>query len=734
MLLASGVFLLVVGVALFLWLGNRKRSVNGPFAWEAGSDVFKFTDIPKGRALSAEEIDGYAHRLLGEMSLEQKVLQMSGDSTLWDLLRIVTIDRWKYNDEAVPAGEDARLAIPPLTFTDGPRGVVMRHSTCFPSAMLRAATWDRDLQRRFGDVSGQESRAQGANFWAGLCLNVLRHPSWGRAQETLGEDPYLIGELSLPAMEAVQHHDVMACAKHFALNSIEETRTEVDVRVDERTLREVYLPQFERLVRADVASVMSAYNRVNGDYCGESRHLLREILKQDWGFRGFVMSDFFDGVYDGKKAALAGLDLEMPVVRRFGGKLVEAVEKGEVPVAVVDEAVLRLLRRKIDYATRPDPMSYPATLVRAPEHVALTREVAEKGIVLLKNEGVLPLDRAALRSVAVIGPLANALNLGDHGSSRVYPPPSRVVTVLGGLRGALGPERVTSETGEELARARAAARVADAAVVVVGFTYSDEGEYTPVKKDPREQGGDREDLALRPSDRALVQAVAAENPKTIVVLIGGAAITVEEWQEQVPSILMAFYPGEQGGAALARALLGDVNPSGKLPFTVPREASQLPPFDNRSLRVEYGYYHGYMLLDKQGSEPRYPFGYGLSYTRFSYSNLTLDRGECPPTGVVTAAFDVTNTGSRAGEEIAELYVGFGASKVDRPAKLLRGFEKLRLLPGETRRISLSVKVADLAYYDAASAGWIVERTAYTVEVGPSSRRADLLVAGFAVVD
>jgi beta-glucosidase-like glycosyl hydrolase len=216
-----------VGFALFLWFGNRKRSVSGPFVREAGAGVFKFSDIPKGRALSTEEIDGYARRLLGEMSLQQKVLQMSGDSTLLDLLKIVTIDRWKYNDEAIPAGADTRLAIPRLAFTDGPRGVVMRHSTCFPSAMLRAASWDRDLQRRFGDVSGKESRAQGANFWAGLCVNVLRHPSWGRAQETLGEDPYLIGELALPAMEAVQRHNVMGCAKHFALNSIEETRTEV---------------------------------------------------------------------------------------------------------------------------------------------------------------------------------------------------------------------------------------------------------------------------------------------------------------------------------------------------------------------------------------------------------------------------------------------------------------------------------------------------------------------------
>jgi beta-glucosidase len=732
--LVSLVLVIVVGVALFLWFGNRKRSVSGPFVREAGADVFKFTDIPKGRALSAAEIDGYARRLLGEMSLQQKVLQMSGDSTLLDLLKIVTLDRWKYNDAAIPGGADRRLAIPPVAFTDGPRGVVMKHSTCFPSAMLRAASWDRELQERFGDVAGKESRAQHANFWAGLCVNVLRHPSWGRAQETLGEDPYLSGELALPAMEAVQRHNVMGCAKHFALNSIEETRTKVDTRVDERTLREVYLPHFERLVRADVASVMSAYNKVNGDYCGESRHLLHEILKGEWGYRGFVMSDFFNGVYDGKKGALAGLDLEMPIVRRFGRTLQAAVESGEVPVAVVDEAVLRLLRRKIDYATRPDPMSYPPALVRAAEHVALTREMAEKGIVLLKNDGLLPLERAALRSVAVVGRLADAANLGDHGSSRVYPPLSAVVTVVGGLRQALGPEGVVHEDGADLAKARAVAKAADAVVVVVGFTHSDEGEYTPENPDQREHGGDREDLALEPSDRALVQAVAAENPRTIVVLIGGAAITVEEWEQKVPAIVMAFYPGEQGGSALARILLGDVNPSGKLPFTVPRDPSQLPAFDNRSLTVEYGYYHGYTLVEKRGSEPRYAFGHGRSYTTFAYANLSLDTKESPASGVVTASVDVTNTGSRAGEEIAQLYVGFTNSKIDRPLKLLRGFEKVALAPGETKRISVPVNVADLAYYETASARWVVERMPHTVLVGRSSRRADLLTATFTVVE
>jgi beta-glucosidase len=724
---------LVALTAFLLWWTYAKRPVAGAFVREAGPGTFKFTDIPRGRVLNGEEVDGYARKLLGEMTLQQKVLQMSGDSSLWDLIQLITVEQWKYNDHPIPAGADRRLAIPPIAFSDGPRGVVLNHSTAFPVAMARGATWDRDLQRRFGDVVGKEIRAQGGNLWGGVCVNLLRHPSWGRAQETLGEDPYLLAELSVPSVEAVQAHNVMACAKHYALNSIEETRTKVDVRVDERTLREVYLPQFRRLAERDVASFMSAYNRVNGDYCGESRHLLREILEEEWGYRGFVMSDFFSGVYDGKKAALAGLDLEMPWTVAYGKKLLTALEEGEVPLAVVDEAVLRLLRRKIEYATRPDPIAYPASLVRAPEHAALAREVAEKGTVLLRNEGgLLPLDEAALGSVAVLGRLADAPNLGDYGSSRVYPP--ETISVVRGLREALGAARVVHEKGADLPRARAAARAASVVVVVAGFDGSDEGEYIPDKPDRTEWGGDREDLSLKAVDRDLILAAAAENPRTIVVLIGGSAIAVEEWQEKAGAILMAFYPGEQGGAALARLLLGRVNPSGKLPFTVPRDASLLPPFDNASPSVEYGYYHGYTLAEKKGWEPRYAFGQGLAYTTYAYAHLALDSTEAKADGIVRASVDVANTGARAGEEVVELYVGFPASKVDRPRKLLRGFERVGLAPGETKRVTIPVAVKDLAYYDVGQKAWVVERTSYTVSVGTSSRQADLLSVPFRVSD
>jgi beta-glucosidase len=729
-LLLGGAVVVIVGA----WWAYPKRSVDSPFVARA---PFTFADIPRGRLLSGDEIDAFAHRFLAEMTLEEKVLQMSGDTWIWDFPGRRFVGReWK-------AGVDRRLALPRIVTTDGPRGIGLGHSTCFPVPMLRGASWDRSLEERIGRAASEEARAQGANMWLAPCLNVLHHPLWGRAQETYGEDPYLLGEMAAALTVGAQRNNVMACAKHYALNSIEETRDSVDVRIGERALREVYLPAFQRVVDAGAASVMSAYNKVNGDYCAENRHLLREILKDEWGFQGFVVSDWFQTGQDGVKSIEAGLDLEMPMTAVYGRKLLAAVQKGAVPVALVDDAVLRMLRRRIEYATRPDPMSYGQELVRSPGHVGLSREAAEKGVVLLENDAaLLPLDARTLGSIAVVGPLADLPVIGDHGSSRVRP--RHVVTLLRGLRDRLGDERVRYEPGlatgkdapgEAIARVKAAAASADVAVVVAGFDYPDEGEYNPVPlTDHRDWGGDREHLALKTEDQQRILAVAAANPKTIVILLGGAAITVEEWRQKVGAILMAFYPGEEGGTALARVLCGDVNPSGKLPYTVPRTSSELPVFDDVSKTVEYGYYHGYMLADKRGFEPRYAFGYGLSYTSFEYARLSLDAREAKRDGFVHASVDVTNTGRRSGEEVVELYVGFPPTPVDRPVKVLRGFEKVALGPGETRRVTLTMRARDLAYYDTRGGRWIVEAGEYRVSMGSSSRASDLRSAELRIVD
>jgi beta-glucosidase len=724
------VLLPAAAAALFVydWWTHPKRSTDNWLVRPAGALVFKASDVPREPAPTEAQIEAYVDRLLAEMSLREKVDQMAGDSWLLDLLRVPTIDRFKYNDSPIPSGRNPRLLIPPLRFADGPRGAVLAHSTAFPVAMARGASFDRRLEGRVAEAIARELRAQGANVFGGVCVNVLRHPGWGRAQETYGEDPYHLGEMAAASIAAVQKHNVMACVKHFALNSIEEPRRVLDVRAEERTLREVYLPQFRKAVEAGAAAVMSAYNKVNGDYAAENEWLLRRVLKEEWGFRGFVMSDFFYGVYDGVKAARAGLDVEMPAARAYGPKLEDAVETGAVPLALVDDSVRRVLRRKLYYATRLDPIEYDHALVASADHVALAREAAEKSMVLLKNEDVLPFDRHRVRSLAVFGRLAEADNLGDHGSSRVYPP--RHVTPLDGLREHLGPQvRIVHDLGTDLARARALARESDAVVVVAGLDHRDEGEYIP-EKPQGDQGGDRRRLSLTEAEEQLVSVVAALNAKTAVVLMGGSAITMEDWRREAGAILVAFYPGMEGGRALARILFGEASPSGKLPFTIPAETAWLPPFDPSADRVEYGYYHGYTLAEKKGIEPAFAFGFGLGYTRFACSNLRLSTDDLAADGVLQVSVDVTNTGARDGEEVVQLYAGFPGQAADRPLKLLRGFEKVAVPKGERRTVTLPLAARDLAYYDPGAKAWRLEPGVHRVFVGSSSRKSDLLQAEF----
>jgi beta-glucosidase len=729
----AGVVAVVIGAALLgSWLSHPKLRSDSLLVRRAGPDVFKLTDIPRGQELSPDEIDGYARRLLAEMSLREKVDQMSGDLWIWNGISLLTVERRKYNDYPFPAGRNRRLEIPPIAFSDGPRGVVMNHSTCFPVAMARGASFDTDLERRVADVIGQEVRAQGGNYFGGICINLLRHPAWGRAQETYGEDPHLLGEMAAAMIEGVQRHNVMGCAKHFALNSIENSRFRVDVTLNERALREVYLPQFRRAVEAGVASVMSAYNKVRGDFCGENAYLLTQVLRREWGFSGFVISDFVFGVHDGVKAVEAGLDVEMPTTLRFGKHLVRAVEAGRLKETLVDQAVLRILRHKIDYATRPDPQSYPEDLVASPAHAALAREVAEQSMVLLKNQDhVLPLRRDQVAKLAVLGRLADVASIGDHGSSRVYPP--HVVTPLAGLRDLAGGSfEVQTAPASDLAATRRLAKASDAVVVVVGYEHTDEGEFIP-ENPAGERGGDRSSLSLRPEDEALILAVAALNPRVVVVVVAGGAVVMEAWREQVPAILMGWYSGMEGGAALARLLFGVVNPSGKLPVTIPRSADQLPHFESDTEAIEYGYYHGYTLLEKQGQQAAFPFGHGLSYTSFSYENLSLSQAEIAPDGAVEITVLVSNTGTVAGAEVAQLYVGFAGSSVDRPVKVLRGFDKVLLEPGERRTVRFALAGADLAYYDEGAGAWRVEPMAYQVLVGGSSRPGDLQSAELRVV-
>lgn len=663
--------------------------------------------------------------LLAQMTLEEKVAQMSGSSGWLDLF----IMPFRYNHRPFESGENARLGIEALRFTDGPRGVAVGQSTCFPVPMARGATFDRDLEERIGVAIGREARARGANAIASVCINVLRHPGWGRAQETYGEDPYHLGEMGVAAVQGLQRH-VMACIKHFACNSIEESRFKVNVQIDDRSLYEVYLPHFKKCIDAGAVMVMSAYNRINREYCGHHRRLLREILKEEWGFRGPVMSDFVFGLYDTEKGCLGGLDIEMPFTHRYGRKLVRAVRKGRVPEALIDDAVRRILRVKLLFAATVtvDAESKAFKYFEA-EHIALAREAARKSFVLLKNDAkLLPLRRDVLKKLAVIGPFADAKNIGDIGSSLVHP--RYVTTPLEGLRATLGDSaEIVFDSGKNLQHAVQIARDADAVLLFVGLNFKHEGEYLPVLG----RGGDRTRLRLPTVQEALIEAVAAANSKLAVVIEGGSAIAVSPWKDRAAAILLAWYPGMEGGTALAEVLLGEVSPSGKLPFTLPRAEQKLVAFDPKAKVTQYGYYHGYRYFDHEKIEPDFAFGFGLSYTQFAYSNLRLDRVQVAKDDVLGVQVDVVNCGDFAGEEVVQLYTGYPHSRRERFAKELKDFARIALVPGERKTVSFLLRIADLAYYDADSKRWVVEEVEHALFIGGSSRKQDLLAASFGVL-
>jgi beta-glucosidase len=673
--------------------------------------------IEKGA--SDREVEACVSGLLEQLSLEEKVFMLSGHGFLAQIKE----DGGRYGARLYHvAGGNERLGIPPLLFNDGPRGVNMGHSTAFPVPMARGASFDVGLERRIGEAIGRELRAHGGNLFGGVCINLLRHPAWGRAQETYGEDPHLLGEMGAALAGGVQHHNVVATAKHFAANSMENARFEVDVSLAERPLREVYLRHFERCVEAGVGAVMSAYNRLNGAYCGHNEELLTRILKEEWGFDGFVYSDFILGCR-GWEAFPAGLDVEAPDTIRFGRHLREAIERGDVSPERVDDAVRRVLRTLLRTLARPDPEAYRPEMVACPDHVALAREAAQKSIVLLRNEGVLPLDPAACRKLLVLGRLADVPNLGDHGSSDVFPP--KAVTPLAGLRAAAGGCEIVHDTGEDLVRVAQLAAEADAVLVVAGYTHEDEGEFIPgghLGDAETHLGGDRLDLGLGATQDALILAAAEANPRTIVAVMAGSAVLMEVWRERVAAILMLWYPGMAGGHALADVLFGRVDATGRLPFSVVKQASDLPFFDRDARAIRYDLWHGYTKLERDGVDAAFPFGFGLSYTRFAFANPAVELDEAGED--LKVEVEVANRGERPGETVVQVYAGFTRPGPEHPLKRLCGFTRIALEPGETRRVALGVALRDLAWFDDDR--WRLGETDWTVHVGASSAARDLL--------
>lgn len=624
---------------------------------------------------------------------------------------------------------NARLGLPGLRMLDGPRGVSAftgLRATAFPVAMMRGATWDPALEERVGRAMAREIRAAGADTLLAPTVNILRHPRWGRAQETYSEDTMHLGEMGVAFIRGVQAEGVLASVKHLAANSIEDSRHRVDVQMDQRTLREVYLPHFRRaVVDARAASVMSAYNRLGGLFCDLNHDLLTNILKNEWGFAGFVESDWFLGTHASVESVRAGLDVEMPAGLHYA-KLTDAMARGEIDEAEIDASVRRILRAQLCYGLDERTPAVDDTARETPEHLSLAREVARRGIVLLRNTLVgdapaLPLSLGAGDSIAVLGRNADVESIGDLGSSQVLP--TDVITAVEGLRARAGEGVAVTRvegTGGLDAAGEATVRAARAAIIVTGLGAEDEGESDI-------GAGDRERLALAPDEVALIRAVAAVQPRTIVILEGGAAILTAEWDAAPAALLFAFYPGAQGGHALADVIFGDHAPSGRLPFSIPVAEADLPPFDSVSDTVTYGYLHGYRYLERAGVAARFPFGFGLSYTRFDYADLRLSSDRMAADGTIEATVHVSNVGERAGVETVELYVAALGSSVERAPQDLRAFSQVELGPGEARDVVLSLPAADLAYWDEAAHRFVVEPLEYELRVG--SHAADPRLVG-----
>jgi beta-glucosidase len=667
--------------------------------------------------------DELAEQLLAQLTEGELLGLLDGDVSRFQLAKLPRM----MATGPISAGAVPRLGIPGIRFSDGPRGVVVGHSTSFPVTMARAATWDPELEEEVGRAMGLEGRAQGANYSAAVCVNLLRHPAWGRAQECYGEDPVLIGQMGAALTRGLREH-VMACVKHFALNSIENARFRINVTVDEHALHEVYLPHFKQVVDAGAESVMSSYNSINGQWADEHEVLLSDILRDEWGFRGFVTSDWVFGVHDPVVSLAAGMDVEMPLRNLRARTLPAALKDGRATRELVLRSGRRILATQLRHAATRLHEGPSAAAVASPAHLALARRTAARGMVLLKNEPVddvplLPLDMASLHRVTIVGHLAAESNLGDRGSSLVRPP--TVSSVLDGVGEALPGVRIDHAPGTDVAAAAEAATDADAVVIVVGLGAEDEGERI-MNTDPDAmkmlgfpfttrlvgwlagkfvgnrmgKGGDRAALSLTAQDEQLITAVAQRNPRTVIVLIGGSAITMERWRARVPAILMAWYPGMEGGRAVADVLLGRAEPGGRLPLAIPADESDLPFFDSEADQITYDAWWGQRKLDRDGAPTAFRFGHGLGYTTF---DVALTEHEVVDDDTGTAVARVRNTGARAGSTVAQVYAW--DADAEPPVPQLIGFLRVELDQGAAVDVAIDLDLGPVLQRDPATRQW-----------------------------
>lgn len=697
--------------------------------------------------------DARAKLVLKQLTLDEKIALLHGTGQ-------------PGQGEPTPEGKDSnggagfvvgvpRLGIPGIQMADAAYGVTKsadngRYSTALPSNIALSASWSRSVAEEYGATIGRELRAQGYNMTLGGGVDLARELRNGRNFEYGGEDPVLAGTIVGEAMRSLQAQHVIGDLKHYAVNDQESGRNAVNVNIDERSLRETDLLAFQiALERSHSCAVMCSYNRVNGDFACENRHLLTDVLRRDWGFRGFVVSDW-GGTHSTVKASAAGLDNEEPNANFFGSPLKQAVISGEIPQSEIDEHVYRILWAEFASGLVDDPVVKSVPDVE--EGLKAAQRVEEQSIVLLKNEhGLLPLPKE-IHHIAVIGGHADVGMISGGGSAQVDPPMGNAIkppgekrriswkeetwfpdSPLKTLRERLPHADVVFDSGTDAEKAAATARSADVAIV---FAYQWECEDM-----------DLPSLDLVGNQNELITKVAAANPHTIVVVESGTAV-IMPWIHQVSSVVEVWYGGSRGSEATVNVLLGDVNPSGKLPITFPVKESDLPhasivkppPISTEAyygqgaekqnqkgfpaFQVQYdeGLKVGYKWYDAQGLKVQFPFGYGLSYTTFQYSKLQTDAGE----KAVTLRFRISNTGNRAGEEIAEIYASLPNSAGEPPKRLVE-WRKVLLQPGESQEVRLTVDRQLLSVYDVHQGRWTLIPGEYNFLVGGSS--ADLPLKG-----
>ncbi|MFD6175770.1 MULTISPECIES: aryl-beta-d-glycosidase [unclassified Isoptericola] len=676
-------------------------------------------------------------RVLASLTLEEKASLLSG------------LDFW----HTQPVERDGETLVPSVMVTDGPHGLRKQDesadhlglgasvpATCFPTAAALGSSWDADLLRRVGEALGRETRANDVAVLLGPGVNIKRSPLCGRNFEYFSEDPVVAGDLAAALVDGIQSQGVGTSLKHFAANNQEADRMRVSADVDERTLREIYLPAFERVVRRSRPwTVMCAYNKVNGVYASQHDWLLTTVLRDEWGFDGLVVSDW-GAVRDRVAGVAAGLDLEMPSSGgRTDAEVVAAVRSGALDEALVNAAarrVLRLVARSLPAAEAPGTFDVDA-------HHALAREAAAAGTVLLKNDAVdsptgtaplLPLAPEALAGVAVVGELARTPRYQGAGSSQVNP--TRLDDALTALREAAGAD-VPFAPGYPLAEGPDDDRPAEALVAEAVETARGAGTVLVFLGLPaayESEGYDRDHLDLPADQVALLEAVAAVNPRVVVALAGGSAISVAGWQDAVPALLTGWLGGQAGGSAVVDVLTGAVAPSGRLTETLPLRLEDTPAFGNfpgelGHVRYGEGVLVGYRWYDARKVGVAYPFGHGLTYTTFAYDDATAEVTGAGADARVRVAVRVTNTGAAAGAEVVQVYVGDPQAQVQRPERELKAFAKVFLEPGASQVVTLDLDARDLSYWHPVLRRWVLEGGEFRIGVGASSRdlRAELVV-------